>query len=119
MEQRAFPPGMFLSDVLILSKWPKYQRRVFSNLSGSSLFDGTQNTLSLKLKYFRKDFHFAHIHLTGSGRIGTKDLMYKVYLQFEMLLQHNGGGEPSQFDSELKRQLSHLFLTRQTISGRC
>ena len=34
-----------------------------------------------------------------------------------MFLQHNGGGEPSQFDGELERQLSHLFLPWKTLSG--
>ena len=36
-----------------------------------------------------------------------------------MSLQHNGGCEPSQFDGELKRQLPHLLLSRETLSGGC
>ena len=33
-------------------------------------------------------------------------------------LQHNGWGEPSEFDGELERQLPHLLLSRQTLPGR-
>ena len=36
-----------------------------------------------------------------------------------MSLQHNGGCEPSKFDSELERQLPHLLLSWETLSGDC